>query len=85
MTTTDPTGTVNPTDTAPTAERPREIAVQAPRASGAALGQLVGGLGTGAMELDVLVLAAVAAVTAPTGAGLLGSSACTTRPTARST
>lgn len=85
MTTTDPTdtaapaGTAAPADTGPTgtadagpiAERPREVVVQALRASGAALGQLVGGLGTAAMALGVLMLTAVAAVTAPAGVGLL--------------
>ncbi|MEH0639477.1 sensor domain-containing protein [Streptomyces bottropensis] len=72
--TANPTGAADPTGTAdagPTAERRREIAVQALRTSGAALGQLVGGLRTAAMALGVLVLAAVAAVTAPAGVGLL--------------
>ncbi|MFF5161333.1 sensor domain-containing protein [Streptomyces sp. NPDC000348] len=70
MTTTHPT---DPTDADLTgaAERPQEIGLQVLRASGAALGQLVGGLGTAAMALGVLVLVAVVAVTAPAGVGLL--------------
>lgn len=71
---TDPTdlaSTAGPADAGPTAERRREIVVQALRTSGAALGQLVGGLGTAATALGVLVLVAVAAVTAPIGVGLL--------------
>ncbi|MEU5314345.1 sensor histidine kinase [Streptomyces sp. NPDC021562] len=71
MTTTEPTGTADTADAGPGAERPREIAVRALRASGAALRQLVGGLGTALMALGVLVLAAVAAVTTPAGVGLL--------------
>ncbi|MEU2339762.1 sensor histidine kinase [Streptomyces sp. NPDC006654] len=71
MTTTEPTGTADTADADPGAERPREIAVRALRASGAALGQLLGGLGTAVMALGVLVLAAVAAVTTPAGVGLL--------------
>ncbi|NEB21678.1 sensor histidine kinase, partial [Streptomyces coelicoflavus] len=49
----------------------RETAVRTLRAAGAATGQLVGGLGTAFLGLGVLLLAAVAAVTAPAGAGLL--------------
>ncbi|MDQ0405121.1 sensor domain-containing protein [Streptomyces sp. NBC_01723] len=49
----------------------REAAVQTLRAAGAATGQLVGGLGTAFLALGVLVLLAVAAVTAPVGVGLL--------------
>ncbi|MFC4506869.1 MULTISPECIES: sensor histidine kinase [Streptomyces] len=49
----------------------RDLLVRTLRASGAALGQLVGGIGTGAMALGLLVLLAVTAVTAPLGVGLL--------------
>ncbi|MFD5651437.1 sensor histidine kinase [Streptomyces sp. NPDC127039] len=49
----------------------RETAVRTLRAARAATGQLVGGLGTAFQALGVLVLLAVAAVTAPVGAGLL--------------
>ncbi|MFG3162809.1 sensor domain-containing protein [Streptomyces sp. NPDC048232] len=49
----------------------REAAVRTLRAAGAATGQLVGGLGTAFLALGVLVLLAVAAVTAPVGVGLL--------------
>ncbi|MDI6514811.1 sensor domain-containing protein [Streptomyces coelicoflavus] len=49
----------------------RETAVRTLRAAGAATGQLVGGLGTAVLGLGVLLLAAVAAVTAPVGVGLL--------------
>ncbi|WP_432079929.1 sensor domain-containing protein [Streptomyces sp. WAC 04229] len=49
----------------------REAAVRTLRGAGAATGQLVGGLGTAFLALGVLVLLAVAAVTAPVGAGLL--------------
>ncbi|CAL9520161.1 sensor domain-containing protein [Streptomyces sp. enrichment culture] len=49
----------------------RETAVRTLRAAGAATGQLVGGLGTAFQALGVLLLVAVAAVTAPVGAGLL--------------
>ncbi|XKK64118.1 sensor domain-containing protein [Streptomyces sp. ARC32] len=49
----------------------RETAVRTLRAAGAATGQLVGGLGTAVLGLGVLLLAAVAAVTAPAGVGLL--------------
>ncbi|MFG3247729.1 sensor histidine kinase [Streptomyces sp. NPDC048187] len=49
----------------------RETAVRSLRAAGAATGQLVGGLGTAVWGLGVLVLLALAAVTAPVGAGLL--------------
>ncbi|MER7779120.1 sensor domain-containing protein [Streptomyces sp. NPDC096191] len=49
----------------------REAAVRTLRAAGAATGQLVGGLGTAFLALGVLVLLAVAAVTAPAGVGLL--------------
>ncbi|MFC9468855.1 sensor histidine kinase [Streptomyces coelicoflavus] len=49
----------------------REAAVRTLRAAGAATGQLVGGLGTAVLGLGVLLLAAVAAVTAPAGVGLL--------------
>ncbi|MFC9059297.1 sensor domain-containing protein [Streptomyces sp. NPDC057074] len=49
----------------------REAAVRTLRAAGAATGQLVGGLGTACLALGVLVLLAVAAVTAPVGVGLL--------------
>ncbi|MFC8412972.1 sensor histidine kinase [Streptomyces coelicoflavus] len=49
----------------------RETAVRTLRAAGAATGQLVGGLGTAVLGLGVLLLSAVAAVTAPAGVGLL--------------
>lgn len=49
----------------------RDIAVRTLRTAGASTGQLVGGLGTAALALGVLVLLAVAAVTAPVGVGLL--------------
>ncbi|MFD5968881.1 sensor domain-containing protein [Streptomyces sp. NPDC060311] len=49
----------------------RETAVRTLRAARAATGQLVGGLGTAFQALGVLLLAAVAAVTAPAGVGLL--------------
>ncbi|MET8664994.1 sensor domain-containing protein [Streptomyces tendae] len=49
----------------------RETAVRTLRAAGAATGQLVGGLGTAFLALGVLLLVALAAVTAPAGAGLL--------------
>lgn len=49
----------------------RETAVRTLRAARAATGQLVGGLGTAFQALGVLVLLAVAAVTAPAGVGLL--------------
>ncbi|MEU7209490.1 sensor domain-containing protein [Streptomyces sp. NPDC044989] len=49
----------------------RETAVRTLRASRAATRQLVGGLGTAFQALGVLLLAAVAAVTAPAGVGLL--------------
>ncbi|KAF2778804.1 MULTISPECIES: sensor domain-containing protein [unclassified Streptomyces] len=49
----------------------RETAVRTLRAAGAATGQLVGGLGTAVLGLGVLLLSAVAAVTAPVGVGLL--------------
>ncbi|MFB7653852.1 MULTISPECIES: sensor domain-containing protein [unclassified Streptomyces] len=49
----------------------REAAVRTLRGAGAATGQLVGGLGTAFLALGVLVLLAVAAVTAPVGVGLL--------------
>ncbi|WP_031050643.1 sensor histidine kinase [Streptomyces sp. NRRL F-5650] len=49
----------------------RETAVRTLRAAGAATGQLVGGFGTAVRALGVLLLAAVAAVTAPVGVGLL--------------
>ncbi|MFE5597945.1 sensor domain-containing protein [Streptomyces coelicoflavus] len=49
----------------------RETAVRTLRAAGAATGQLVGGLGTAFLGLGVLLLSAVAAVTAPAGVGLL--------------
>ncbi|MFE5257440.1 sensor histidine kinase [Streptomyces coelicoflavus] len=49
----------------------REAAVRTLRAAGAATGQLVGGLGTAVLGLGVLLLSAVAAVTAPAGVGLL--------------
>lgn len=49
----------------------RETAVRTLRAAGAATGQLVGGLGTAFLALGVLLLVALAAVTAPVGAGLL--------------
>ncbi|MFD5279882.1 sensor histidine kinase [Streptomyces rubrogriseus] len=49
----------------------RETAVRTLRAARAATGQLVGGLGTAFQALGVLVLLAVAAVTAPAGLGLL--------------
>ncbi|AXL89557.1 histidine kinase [Streptomyces sp. CB09001] len=49
----------------------RETAVRTLRAARAATGQLVGGLGTAFQGLGVLVLLAVAAVTAPAGVGLL--------------
>ncbi|WP_399886782.1 sensor histidine kinase [Streptomyces sp. BBFR51] len=49
----------------------RETAVRTLRSAGAATGQLVGGLGTAVPGLGVLVLLAVAAVTAPLGVGLL--------------
>ncbi|AQS68552.1 sensor histidine kinase [Streptomyces pactum] len=49
----------------------RETAVRTLRAAAAATGQLVGGLGTAVLALGVLVLLAVAAVTAPAGVGLL--------------
>ncbi|WP_415942366.1 sensor domain-containing protein [Streptomyces sp. 067-1] len=49
----------------------RETAVRTLRAAGAATGQLVGGLGTAFLGLGVLLLSAVAAVTAPAGLGLL--------------
>ncbi|MGW7337059.1 sensor domain-containing protein [Streptomyces sp. NPDC054808] len=49
----------------------RETAVRTLRGARAATGQLVGGLGTAFQALGVLLLAAVAAVTAPAGVGLL--------------
>ncbi|MEU0444162.1 sensor histidine kinase [Streptomyces tendae] len=49
----------------------RETAVRTLRAAGAATGQLVGGLGTAFLALGVLLLVALAAVTAPAGVGLL--------------
>ncbi|CAL9511094.1 sensor domain-containing protein [Streptomyces sp. enrichment culture] len=49
----------------------RETAVRTLRAARAATGQLVGGLGTAFQALGVLLLSAVAAVTAPAGVGLL--------------
>ncbi len=49
----------------------RETAVRTLRAAGAATGQLVGGLGTAFLALGVLLLVALAAVTAPVGVGLL--------------
>ncbi|WP_328561636.1 sensor histidine kinase [Streptomyces coelicoflavus] len=49
----------------------RETAVRSLRAAGAATGQLVGGLGTAFLALGVLLLMAVAAVTALVGVGLL--------------
>ncbi|MFC7827312.1 sensor domain-containing protein [Streptomyces sp. NPDC057375] len=49
----------------------RETAVRTLRAARAATGQLVGGLGTAFQALGVLLMAAVAAVTAPAGVGLL--------------
>ncbi|NHI08375.1 two-component sensor histidine kinase [Streptomyces sp. KO7888] len=49
----------------------RETAVRTLRAAGAATGQLVGGFGTAVLGLGVLLLSAVAAVTAPAGVGLL--------------
>ncbi|MFE9286068.1 sensor histidine kinase [Streptomyces olivaceus] len=49
----------------------RETAVRSLRAARAAMGQLVGGLGTAFPGLGVLVLLAAAAVTAPVGVGLL--------------
>ncbi|MFH8530244.1 sensor domain-containing protein [Streptomyces tendae] len=49
----------------------RETAVRTLRAAGAATGQLVGGLGTAFLTLGVLLLVALAAVTAPAGVGLL--------------
>ncbi|MEU1046862.1 sensor domain-containing protein [Streptomyces sp. NPDC005897] len=49
----------------------RETAVRTLRAAGAATGQLVGGLGTAFLALGVLLLVALAAVTAPLGVGLL--------------
>ncbi|MGV9283541.1 sensor domain-containing protein [Streptomyces sp. NPDC003730] len=49
----------------------RETAARSLRAAGTATGQLVGGLGTAVRGLGVLVLLALAAVTAPAGAGLL--------------
>ncbi|CAM5631022.1 histidine kinase OS=Streptomyces tendae OX=1932 GN=GUR47_20375 PE=4 SV=1 [Streptomyces tendae] len=49
----------------------RETAVRSLRAAGTATGQLVGGLGTAVQGVGVLVLLALAAVTAPAGAGLL--------------
>ncbi|CAL9517128.1 sensor domain-containing protein [Streptomyces sp. enrichment culture] len=49
----------------------RETAVRTLQAARAATGQLVGGLGTAFQALGVLLLAAVAAVTAPAGVGLL--------------
>ncbi|MFJ6075607.1 sensor domain-containing protein [Streptomyces sp. NPDC093065] len=49
----------------------RETAVRTLSAAGVATGQLVGGLGTAFLGLGVLLLSAVAAVTAPAGAGLL--------------
>ncbi|MFF4471684.1 sensor histidine kinase [Streptomyces sp. NPDC001599] len=49
----------------------RETAARTLRAARAATGQLVGGLGTAFQALGVLVLLAVAAVTAPAGVGLL--------------
>ncbi|WP_233646130.1 sensor histidine kinase [Streptomyces sp. BSE6.1] len=49
----------------------RETAVRTLRAARAATGQLVGGLVTAFQALGVLLLAAVAAVTAPAGVGLL--------------
>ncbi|MGC9497688.1 sensor histidine kinase [Streptomyces sp. WG7] len=49
----------------------RQSALRTLSAAGAATGQLVGGLGTATLALGVLVLLAVAAVTAPAGVGLL--------------
>ncbi|WP_267713956.1 sensor histidine kinase [Streptomyces sp. CoH17] len=49
----------------------RETAVRTLRAAAAATGRLVGGLGTASRALGVLLLSAVAAVTAPAGIGLL--------------
>ncbi|MEU9648733.1 sensor domain-containing protein [Streptomyces sp. NPDC048110] len=49
----------------------RETAVRTLRAARAATRQLVGGLGTAFQALGVLLLTAVAAVTAPAGVGLL--------------
>ncbi|WP_224326354.1 sensor histidine kinase [Streptomyces olivaceus] len=49
----------------------RETAVRSLRAARAAMGQLVGGLGTAFPGLGVLVLLAAAAMTAPVGVGLL--------------
>ncbi|GHH31516.1 sensor histidine kinase [Streptomyces lanatus] len=43
------------------------------KAAGSALGQLVGGFGTAALALGLLVLLAVTAVTAPLGVGLLAA------------
>lgn len=57
------------------ADRPRDVLVQAARAAGSALAQLVSGLGTAALALAVLVLLAVAALTAPLGVGLLAAPA----------
>ncbi|NEB59587.1 sensor histidine kinase, partial [Streptomyces diastaticus] len=47
----------------------RETAVRTLRAAAAATGRLVGGLGTASRALGVLLLSAVAAVTAPAGIG----------------
>ncbi|MGC9378359.1 sensor domain-containing protein [Streptomyces sp. MH13] len=49
----------------------RQSALRTLSAAGAATGQLVGGLGTATLAVGVLVLLAVAAVTAPAGVGLL--------------
>ncbi|MEU1087343.1 sensor domain-containing protein [Streptomyces sp. NPDC005892] len=49
----------------------KDVAVRTVRAAGAATGQLAGGLGTAGLALGLLVLFALAAVTAPIGVGLL--------------
>ncbi|MFI1423162.1 sensor histidine kinase [Streptomyces sp. NPDC020731] len=49
----------------------KDVAVRTLRAAGSATGQLAGGLGTATLALAILVLLAVAAMTAPIGVGLL--------------